>query len=143
MRLTTFTDYSLRTLIYLAAKPDRLATIADIASAYGISSNHLMKVVYALGQSGDIVTVRGQHGGMRLARPPSEISVGAVVRRTEPDLELAACFGQGAFCAIQPECRLVTVLDEALAAFLAVLDRYTLADLVQRPQVMAALLTTA
>jgi Rrf2 family transcriptional regulator, nitric oxide-sensitive transcriptional repressor len=140
MRLTTFTDYSLRTLIYLAARPDRLATIADIAGAYQISTNHLMKVVYALGQAGDIVTTRGQRGGIRLARPPAEINIGAIVRRTEPDMALASCFGENASCVIQPECRLAGVLTEALDAFQAVLDRFTLADLVERPAALAALL---
>ena len=143
MRLTAFTDYSLRTLIYLAARPDRLATIADIAGAYQISTNHLMKVVYALGQAGDIVTIRGQRGGIRLARPPAEINIGAIVRRTEPDMAIAGCFGEQSFCVIQPECRLSGVLSEALNAFLAVLDRFTLADLVERPAVLAALLEPA
>ncbi|MBN8926506.1 MAG: Rrf2 family transcriptional regulator [Rhodospirillales bacterium 69-11] len=140
MRLTTFSDYSLRTLIYLGLRPDRLVTIADIAAAYDISANHLMKVVHQLAQSGEIATVRGQHGGLRLARKPEEINIGAVVRRTEPDMHLVPCFGSAAGCRIQPECFLASVLDEALSAFLGVLDRYTLANLLRAPERIAPLL---
>lgn len=129
MRLTLFTDYTLRTLIYLAVRPERLVTINDIAEAYGISTNHLMKVVHQLATAGDVTTVRGQHGGLRLARPPSEINIGAVVRRTEADFALVPCFGSDSGCVIQPDCILAGVLDEAMRAFLAVLDRQTLADL--------------
>jgi Rrf2 family transcriptional regulator, nitric oxide-sensitive transcriptional repressor len=129
MRLTVFTDYTLRTLLYLALHPQRLARITDIAGAYGISANHLMKVVHQLGQAGDIVTLRGQHGGLRLARPPAEINLGAVIRRTEPDMEIAPCFGSTSCCIIHAECGISRALGEALQAFLGVLDRYTLADL--------------
>src|SRR5215469_11901612 len=100
MRLTDFTDYTLRALIYLALRPERLATIADIADAYGISANHLMKVVHQLAVSGDVATVRGRRGGLRLARPASAINVGAVVRRTEPDMALVACFADARRCVI-------------------------------------------
>jgi Rrf2 family transcriptional regulator, nitric oxide-sensitive transcriptional repressor len=130
MRLTAFTDYTLRTLIYLALRPEKLVTIADIATAYDVSANHLTKVVHHLAQAGDIATVRGQHGGLRLARPPGAIRLGNVVRRTEPDLELVACFDAGQHCVIQEGCVLKHALDSALQAFLAVLDGYTLADLV-------------
>lgn len=140
MRLTVFTDYTLRTLIYLALQPDRLSTIGEIATAYQISTNHLMKVVQQLAQAGDVTTLRGQHGGLRLARAPGQINIGAVVRRTEPDLQLATCFGSEAICPIQPHCVLAGILDEALRAFLAVLDRYTLADLTARGASLAALL---
>jgi Rrf2 family nitric oxide-sensitive transcriptional repressor len=140
MRLTVFTDYTLRTLIYLALRPDRLSTISEIAAAYGISANHLMKVVQDLAQAGDVATLRGQRGGLRLARRPTEINLGAVVRRSEPDLHLVPCFGADACCAIQPHCVLATAFDEALKAFLAVLDRYTLADLVVDPAPLATLL---
>lgn len=129
MRLTVFTDYTLRTLIYLALRPDTLVTIADIAEAYSISNNHLMKVVHQLALSGDVTTVRGQRGGLRLARPASEINVGAVVRRSEADLELVPCFGSQSACVIQPDCVLALAVGEALKAFMATLDRYTLADL--------------
>jgi Rrf2 family nitric oxide-sensitive transcriptional repressor len=143
MRLTGFTDYTLRTLIYLALQPDRLSTIADISKAYGISANHLMKVVHHLAVSGDIVTTRGRRGGMRLARPASAINVGQVVRRSEPDLALAPCFEAGRGCVIQGGCVLERALGDALGAFLAVLDRYTLADLAMPRQKLAALLLDA
>lgn len=129
MRLTTFTDYTLRTLIFLALRPDRQATIADIASAYGISESHLMKVAHQLGQAGEVETIRGRTGGLRLARPAETINIGAVVRRTEPDMELVPCFSDSG-CVILPGCMLRGLLTEALAAFLAVLDRATLADLI-------------
>jgi len=140
MRLTDFTDYTLRTLIYLALQPERLATIADIAGAYGISANHLMKVVHQLAVSGDVATLRGRHGGVRLARPPSAINVGAVVRRTEPDMALVACFADPQRCVIRDGCVLQHVLADALDAFLSVLDRYTLADLVASQRPLADLL---
>ncbi|HVC61045.1 MAG TPA: Rrf2 family transcriptional regulator [Acetobacteraceae bacterium] len=140
MRLTVFTDYTLRTLIYLALRPDTLVTIADIADAYGISNNHLMKVAHKLALSGDVATVRGQHGGLRLARPAAEINIGTVVRRAEADLELVPCFGSQSTCAIQPDCVLAGAVDEALRAFLAALDRYTLADLAGPRAALARLL---
>ncbi|MCC7273280.1 MAG: Rrf2 family transcriptional regulator [Alphaproteobacteria bacterium] len=129
MQLTAFTDYTLRTLIYLGIEEGRRATVAEIAAAYGIAENHLTKVVLLLGQAGDVATLRGRGGGLRLARPASAINVGAVVRRTEPGLALAPCLGTGN-CVITPACCLRPVLAEALDAFLGVLDRYTLADLV-------------
>jgi Rrf2 family transcriptional regulator, nitric oxide-sensitive transcriptional repressor len=137
MRLTVFTDYTLRTLIYLALRPDTLVTIADIAESYQISNNHLMKVVHQLALSGDVVTVRGQRGGLRLARPAGEINIGTVVRRSEADLDMMPCFGSQGECVIQPECVLANAVEEALQAFLATLDRYTLADLA-RPRVALA-----
>ena len=140
MRLTAFTDYTLRTLIYLALRPDKLVTIADIADAYDISANHLMKIVHQLAIAGDVATVRGQHGGMRLGRPAETINLGQVVRRTEPDLELVACFSETQRCVIQRDCVLQHALGAALQAFLAVLDGYTLADLVAPRQALAGLL---
>ncbi|WP_132251781.1 Rrf2 family transcriptional regulator [Methylobacterium segetis] len=128
MRLTRYTDYALRTLIYVGLHEPRQSSIAEIARAYGISENHLTKVVHQLGRLGLIRTIRGRGGGLRLARPPAEIVVGAVVRQTEDDLALVECFAGGA-CTITAPCRLRRALGEALAAFLAVLDRYTLADL--------------
>ena len=140
MRLTDFTDFKLRTLIYLALQPDRLSTIADIADAYDISANHLMKVVHQLAASGDVATTRGRRGGLRLARPPADINIGAVVRRTEPDMALVACFVDPQRCVIQDGCVLQHVLADALGAFLAVLDRYTLADLAAPQRPLAELL---
>ncbi len=129
MRLTTYTDYTLRTLMYLAVNAGRQVTIAEIAAAYGVSEAHLMKVVHQLGVAGEVATARGRKGGLRLNRPPASISLGAVVRRTEQDIDLVPCFGNPGGCPIEPACVLRHALDEALAAFLAVLDRYTLADL--------------
>jgi Rrf2 family nitric oxide-sensitive transcriptional repressor len=144
MRLTTYTDYTFRTLMYLAVNGDRYATIAEIAAAYQISEAHLMKVVHQLGVTGVIETVRGRGGGIRLAKPAESINLGIVLRRTETDLALVPCFDNAGTCVISDSCMLSKVLQEALAAFVAVLDRYTLADLVvprdARAQPLAALL---
>ena len=140
MRLTAFSDYTLRTLIYLALRPDTLCTIDEIAAAYGISASHLMKVVHQSGQAGEVQTVRGQHGGLRLARLPEDINVGAVLRRTEADLDIAPCFGSPTACCIQPACVLQRALADALAAFFSVLDRVTLADLIRSKRQLSELL---
>ena len=140
MRLTAYTDYALRTLMYLAVRPERVATIAEIAATYAISEAHLTKIVHQLGLSGDIATTRGRGGGLRLGKPAETINLGALVRRTEPDMALVACFGDSAGCAIAGACVLSEALREALDAFLAVLDRYSLADLVAPRQRLAALL---
>lgn len=141
MRLTTFSDYSFRVLIYLGSAPGGLATIADIAAAYGISPNHLMKVVHYLGQEGYIETVRGKGGGMRLARPPQSINVGRVLRATEEGFDIVECLQPGeAECRIAPACVLKGALAEARDAFLAVLDGYTLADLVAPARPLARIL---
>ena len=132
MRLTVYTDYSLRVLIFLALKRDGLATIAEIAKAYDISKNHLMKVAYQLGLAGYVETVRGKGGGLRLARAPQHIVVGEVVRRTEPDMTLVPCFApDNASCTILPSCALRAVFFKARDAFLSTLDDHTLADLVR------------
>ena len=132
MRLTVYTDFSLRMLMFLALRGDRLATIAEIAKAYGISKNHLMKVAYQLGLAGYVETVRGKGGGLRLARRPQDIVLGEVVRRTEPDMALVPCFApDDASCAIFPSCALRGALSGARDAFLAALDEHTLADLVR------------
>lgn len=131
MQLTTYTDYSLRVLIYLVLYPERSTTIQEIADFYKISKNHLVKVVHQLGSKGFILTQRGKHGGIRLARAPEQVSVGEVVRAMEPNFELAECFGRDRIhCAVLPLCGLRPILQEGRDAFLGVLDRYTLADLV-------------
>jgi Rrf2 family nitric oxide-sensitive transcriptional repressor len=130
MRLTTLTDFSLRLLIQLALRPTGRATIAEVAQAYAISENHLMKVAHQLGQAGLVRTLRGRGGGLELAKPAQEITAGEVVRQMEPDMALVPCFA-GASCAILPACRLKQALHSAREAFLAVLDSTTLADLAQ------------
>jgi Rrf2 family nitric oxide-sensitive transcriptional repressor len=130
VRLTTYTDYSLRLLMYLAVKDDGLATIAEVAKAYDISKNHLMKVAHQLGVAGYIETVRGRSGGLRLAKSSKLINLGEVVRWTEPDMALVPCFKPiDAFCAIQPICVLKGALHRAQTAFVKVLDEYSLSDL--------------
>lgn len=128
MRLTRYTDYAMRVLLYLGAQPDRVCSIGEIAKAYGISQNHLMKVAHDLGKAGYVEGVRGRSGGIRLAKPADRINVGAVVRQTEEGFELVECGS----CLIAPACGLTGVLAEALTAFMAVLDRYTLADLLKK-----------
>ena len=130
MRLTALTDFSLRMLIHLAIRPDGRATIGEVAKAYRISENHLMKVAHLLGQAGYVKTLRGRGGGLQLARPAGEITAGEVVRCMEPDMALVPCFAD-APCAILPACRLKHCLHAAREAFLAVLDATTLADLAE------------
>lgn len=129
MRITAYTDYSLRVLIYLAVNDGKLATIREIATAYGVSQNHLMKLTHQLQLEGFIQTVRGKAGGMRLARAASAIRVGDVVRAMEPDLSLVECFRSDNQCVITPNCRLKSTLAKALRRFLEELDQTTLADL--------------
>jgi Rrf2 family nitric oxide-sensitive transcriptional repressor len=129
MRLTLWTDYALRALIFVGAKGRRLATIAEIAKSFDVPKTHMMKVVNQLGQLGYLETVRGKGGGVRLGRPPSEIVVGAVVRETEEDLAVMGCLGRAGFCRIEECCVLRGALHQATRAFLITLDGYTLADL--------------
>ena len=139
MRLTRYTDYALRVLIYLAARPEELSAINDISRAYGISQNHLMKVVSDLAASGYVTSLRGRNGGIRLARPARDINVGDVVRHTEDGFDLVDCGS----CVIAPACGLTGAFHDAVKAFLAVLDGYTLADLVTRRSKLRSLLTAA
>lgn len=131
MRLTLHTDYGLRTLVYLATPPLRVVTTTEIGQAYGISKNHLVRVAHSLRDGGFIVLATGRGGGLQLARPASTIRVGEVVRQLEPDLRLVECFDpESNTCPIAPVCTLSRALDEALAAFLASLDRVTIGDIV-------------
>lgn len=129
MRLTVFSDYAFRVLIYAAVVGDRLITIEETAKAYGVSRSHLMKVVNILTRTGYIKGIRGRSGGFTLAKSPQDINLGAVVRATESDFGLVECFITGNQCAITKNCRLPGVLNEALGAFVGTLDRYTLADI--------------
>lgn len=127
MRLTTYTDYALRTLMYLAAHRERLVTIQDIANAHAIAKNHLTKVVHQLGILGVVESLRGRNGGLKLGKEPSEINIGAVVRSTEPDFYMAECFDpKKSHCIMSAACSLRDVLNEATMAYLAVLDGITL-----------------
>lgn len=128
MRLSRYTDYALRVLLYLGRQPGELASIAEMARGFAISQSHLMKVVSDLVGAGYLESVRGRNGGVRLARPPGDIRIGALVRHTEDDFDLAAC----GTCLIAPACGLTSMFDEALIAFLGVLDTYTLADALGR-----------
>ena len=129
MRLTRFTDYALRVLIYLAIKPNELATVAEIAGKYHISQNHLTKIVHKLGKDGYVETVRGRQGGIRLARPPKAINIGEFVRRFEEDLHLVECFDRkNNSCRIAGACGLAEIFNDALSSFLKTLDARTLAD---------------
>ncbi len=132
MRLNTQTDYALRLLMHLAVNPSRLVTIQEVADRFSVSKNHLMKLASTLTHEGFVTSVRGRAGGLKLAAPPDEITVGAVVRCMENDFAMVECFqaGRGG-CLITPACRLKGVLNGAVAAFLTELDRSTLADLVR------------
>ena len=143
VRLTTYTDYGFRLLMFVAMKKGALCTIQEAADAYAISKNHLMKVAYELGRHGLLETVRGRKGGLRLAKRPDQIRLGDVVRLMEDDLAMVECFTPKTnTCPISPICGLRSVLGEALDAYLEVLDRYTLADLVNRPAAFLRLLKT-
>lgn len=129
MQLTRYTDYAVRVLLHVGARDEgALSSIGEIADVYNISRNHLMKVVQDLGQAGFLTTVRGRGGGLKLGRPAQEITIGAIVRHTEGGFDLVDCSS----CLIAPACSLPKILNEAVGAFLAVLDRYTLADVLSR-----------
>lgn len=134
MHLTNFTDFALRLLMLAAAHDDRLITIEEASEIYNISRAHLMKVTNNLTRAGYLKAVRGRSGGLTLAKPPHKIKLGDVVRATESDFELVECFGTGNECCITRSCRLRGVLRESLDAFNAVLNKYTLADLMLRPK---------
>lgn len=141
MKLTSFSDYTLRVLMFLAIDRSRLATIPEIASAYGISENHLTKVVHQLARAGVIESVRGRGGGIRLALDPAEIRIGEIVRGTEGEAPIVECLsGDPKACRIAPVCRLTAALVRAFEALYATLDEYTLADLVRSPKSLSAIL---
>ena len=137
MHLTLWTDYALRTLIFLGAKDGRLTTIGEVATAFGISRTHLTKVANGLGRLGYVETVRGKGGGLRLGRAPAEIGIGAVVRATEDDLAVMGCLSGPGFCRIEGCCVLRQALGRATQAFLETLDGYPLADLLEPRQPLA------
>ncbi|GBR73676.1 Rrf2 family transcriptional regulator [Acidiphilium acidophilum] len=136
MRFTRYTDYAIRVLVHLGVNGDGLCSIAEIARAYDISENHLMKVVQDLAASGFIEAVRGRKGGLRLGRPAKDINLGALIRHTECGFDLVDCGS----CAIRSACTLPSILAEAVRAFLSVLDRYTLADLLKHRNPLRAIL---
>lgn len=142
MRLTTFTDYSLRLLMYLAAAPEQRATIAEVAKAFDVSEHHMVKVVHLLGREGLLNNTRGKGGGVELARAPAAISVGQVVRLTERGDMPAECFERETnTCPLSPACRLRNALREAVDAFYGALERYTLQDLTLNQPKLVALLS--
>jgi Rrf2 family nitric oxide-sensitive transcriptional repressor len=135
MHLTLHTDYALRLLMLLAMEPDEIHTIEEVARRYRISRNHLMKVVQTLTQAGLVDGRRGRGGGLRLASSAASINLGAVVRATEDGFALVECFDRaGNTCRVAPACGLRGPLEEALRAFMGVLDRYSLADLIRNPR---------
>lgn len=141
MRLTLHTDYALRILVYAGLRRDALVTIAELVRHFDISKGHAMKVVHGLARKGYLETARGKNGGLRLARPPEQIGVGAVVRDMEPELGVVGCLqNRPGYCRIEECCGLRRALHEATEAFLAVLDRYTLADLLRPRSALARLL---
>ena len=144
MRLTAQADYALRMLMQIAVRDPDLVTIAEVSKTYGLSKNHLMKVAQALGQMDVISSVRGRHGGLRLARPASQIVVGDVVRELESSSALVECFqSENNNCLVSPSCRLKGILHEAMQAFFSVLDNYTIEDLTQKNTLLKQLLEDA
>ncbi|OGA98491.1 MAG: Rrf2 family transcriptional regulator [Burkholderiales bacterium RIFCSPHIGHO2_12_FULL_69_20] len=136
MRLAEYTDYTLRVLMYCAARPQQLVTISELADHHGVSRNHLMKIVTDLGRLGMLETTRGRGGGLRLLKDPASIRIGDVVRASETDFRLVECFDpQTSRCTLTPSCRLRGVFDAALRAYFEELDGVTLADIVQTSSV--------
>lgn len=141
MKLSTFSDYTLRVLMFLATERHRLATIPEIAAAYEVSENHLMKVVHQLVRQGVVESVRGRGGGIRLARDPGAIMLGQIVRSSEGSGPIVECLsGQPVTCKIAPVCRLTAILARSFEALYSELDQYTLADLVPESGALADIL---
>lgn len=137
MKLTRQADYSLRVLLFLALRPDEVATVGEIASAYRVSAHHLAKVAQLLGKRGYVELLRGQSGGLKLLADPSLLRIGDVVRETEPNFELLECFNaEKNSCPLDPSCALKGVFKQAERRFLETLDQYTLADMMRRPQTL-------
>lgn len=139
MRLTRFTDYSLRVLIYLGVHPDNWVTIREISDAYDISRNHLMKVVSSLAQLGYVTSQRGPGGGLKLAQDPADINLAKVILDTEADLRLVECFDKDGNCALTPACRLKNLLCVALDEFVGSLAKHSLAELIEPREELARL----
>jgi Rrf2 family nitric oxide-sensitive transcriptional repressor len=134
MRLTDYTDYALRVLMFCAAHPERPVTIAELAEHHGISKNHLMKVVNDLARQGFLQTTRGRGGGLRLLKTAQEIRIGDVVRASETDFKMVECFDASTnTCTLTPHCQLKGVIQSAQRSFMAELDRATLADVITAP----------
>lgn len=143
MKLTDFTDYGLRVLIYAALRPNELVTVQEIAQGFEIQRNHLVKVVVALSRAGFLTTVRGRSGGMQLARAPEKIRIGDVIRAMEPDFRVVECFDiESNQCAITASCGLRGILSGALKAYFEYLDRFSLADLVVKRESLIKVLDT-
>lgn len=140
MRLTIHSDYALRILMVLALRENALVNVGEIADSFGVSRHHLIKVAQHLRSGGYVETTRGNGGGLRLAQPAVQINIGVLVRYTENDLNLVSCFAPDGQCRIYEGCVLRSVLHDALAAFFAVLDRYSLADLVVSRRLLEELL---
>lgn len=134
MQITRYTDYSLRVLIYLGLKENEQVTIQEIADAYQISKNHLMKIVQELNLQGYVLAVRGKNGGLKLNQPPKDINVGKLVRLMEQDTKLVECFSQKNTCVITPHCQLKRIFSGALESFYLYLESYTLADLLGKKE---------
>jgi Rrf2 family nitric oxide-sensitive transcriptional repressor len=139
MRLTLYTDYAIRVLLYLGSRGEGLSSIREIARSFKISENHLMKVVQDLAAAGFIEAVRGRNGGIRLAKRPGEVNLGSVLRHTEGLDDVLACSS----CLVVSACGLPPILSEAVTAFVSVFDKYTVEDLVQRRLELRALLAAA
>ncbi len=141
MRLTRYTDFAIRMMLYLAAHENRLCSIGEIATAYGISQNHLMKVASDLAGSGYVQSLRGRGGGLRLARPASQINIGQMIRHTEGKVDLVGC-GE---CVLAPACGMVCIFKDAVENFFKTLERHSLADIMRngRPDQLRQILASA
>lgn len=136
MRLTQFSDYALRLMMFAAANESRLVTIDETAKTYNISQEHLKKVANQLTKTGFLTATRGRFGGLQLAKPASAIKIGDIVRATEPDFAIAECMGNSNNCRITSRCKLKHALQHALLSFLETLDQYTLQDIALEPEIL-------